>query len=117
MTGAAGQQRVSQDFVANFPVPLPSPDEQDEILQFIERETSRFRTAIAVAEREISLIREYRTRLIADVVTGKLDVRHLASSPESLATDEVTAIDPDDLDDEFPEDDEAELVEEAADAD
>ena len=30
---------------------------------------------IARTEREISLLREYRTRLIADVVTGKLDVR------------------------------------------
>ena len=31
--------------------------------------------------REIDLIREYRTRLIADVVTGKVDVRHLGSDP------------------------------------
>ena len=32
-----------------------------------------------VAQREIDLLREYRTRLIADVVTGKLDVREAAS--------------------------------------
>ena len=31
------------------------------------------------AEREIDLLREYRTRLIADVVTGKLDVREAAA--------------------------------------
>ena len=30
-------------------------------------------------EREIDLLREYRTRLIADVVTGKLDVREAAA--------------------------------------
>jgi type I restriction enzyme S subunit len=35
-------------------------------------------TAIARLEQEISLLREYRTRLIADVVTGKLDVREVA---------------------------------------
>lgn len=32
-----------------------------------------------MAEREIDLLREYRTRLIADVVTGKLDVREAAA--------------------------------------
>jgi type I restriction enzyme, S subunit len=37
------------------------------------------RTAIARYEREITLLREYRTRLTADVVTGKLDVRTAAA--------------------------------------
>lgn len=32
-----------------------------------------------MAEREISLLREYRTRLVSDVVTGKLDVREAAA--------------------------------------
>ena len=35
---------------------------------------------IADARREIDLLREYRTRLIADVVTGKLDVREAAAA-------------------------------------
>ena len=35
--------------------------------------------AIDKAGREVSLLREYRTRLIADVVTGKLDVREAAA--------------------------------------
>ena len=38
-------------------------------------------------EAEINLLREYRTRLIADVVTGKLDVRDAAAQlPEETAT-------------------------------
>ena len=37
------------------------------------------RLTAADAEREIALLREYRTRLIADVVTGKLDVREVAA--------------------------------------
>lgn len=37
------------------------------------------RAAIKQANREITLLREYRTRLIADLVTGKLDVREAAS--------------------------------------
>ena len=44
--------------------------------------------ALADAEREIALLREYRIRLIADVVTGKLDVREVAArlpqEPEDL---------------------------------
>ena len=36
--------------------------------------------AIARARRQIELVQEYRTRLIADVVTGKLDVREAAAS-------------------------------------
>ena len=43
-------------------------------------------TAIARYEREIALLREYRTRLTADVVTGKLDVRAAAAKlPETAA--------------------------------
>lgn len=38
---------------------------------------------IVKTQQEIRLIREYRTRLISDVVTGKVDVRHLVLSPES----------------------------------
>ncbi len=36
-------------------------------------------TAISRLHREITLLREYRTRLVADVVTGKLDVRDAAA--------------------------------------
>lgn len=54
-------------------------------------------TAINHLEREISLLREYRTRLVADVVTGKLDVRtaarHLPAEslvPEDAVPEEFT---------------------------
>jgi type I restriction enzyme S subunit len=47
------------------------------------------------AQREIDLIREYRTRLISDVVTGKVDVRHLAAAPGSEDLEEsAEAIEP-----------------------
>jgi type I restriction enzyme S subunit len=75
------------------------------------------RNAQKHAQREIDLSREYRMRLVADVVTGKLDVRHLAPpsdsiSPSDLADDDVGGS----ADDELPEGDDAELVEELADA-
>ena len=45
----------------------------------IASDISPLNTAIARTEREIALMQEYRTRLTADVVTGKLDVREAAA--------------------------------------
>jgi type I restriction enzyme S subunit len=61
-----------------FPLLLPEHQEQQQILSFIDGETGHLFMAITDTEREITLLREYRTRLIADVVTGKLDVREVA---------------------------------------
>jgi type I restriction enzyme S subunit len=59
----------------NFLLPV---EEQQEICRFIQEETSSLDAAIKRLQREIELLREYRTRLVADVVTGKLDVREAA---------------------------------------
>ena len=48
--------------------------EQQAICRFIQEKTGSINTAISHTEREIALLREFRTRLTADVVTGKLDV-------------------------------------------
>jgi type I restriction enzyme S subunit len=48
-------------------------------------------TAIARTEREIALMQEYRTRLTADLVTGKLDVREAAAKLPEQVDEEVTA--------------------------
>jgi type I restriction enzyme S subunit len=58
---------------------LPPLGEQADIVKHVAHETSTLTTAIARYEREIALLREYRTRLTADVVTGKLDVRAAAA--------------------------------------
>ncbi|MBI4590265.1 MAG: restriction endonuclease subunit S [Candidatus Rokubacteria bacterium] len=61
-----------------FPVVLPPVAEQRTILHEVARHTSGLHAAMARTENEIDFLREYRTRLIADVVTGKLDVRDAA---------------------------------------
>ena len=53
--------------------------EQEEIVNFIATETTALTTAISRTEREIALMQECRTRLTADIVTGKLDVRVAAA--------------------------------------
>ncbi|GAA5504202.1 hypothetical protein Dxin01_03971 [Deinococcus xinjiangensis] len=70
---------VNVERIKNFEIVLPSLNEQQAIVQHIEAETAKLDQAIARAQAEISLLREYRIRLIADVVTGKLDVRQAAA--------------------------------------
>jgi len=59
---------------------VPPLEEQVRIVAFIAEATGQVVKAIAKTEREIDLLREYRTRVIADVVTGKLDVREAAAT-------------------------------------
>jgi type I restriction enzyme S subunit len=68
--------------------PIPPPDERIAIVRHIKEETVRIDTIIARYEREITLLREYRTRLTADVVTGKLDVRAAAAQLPEEAEEE-----------------------------
>jgi len=89
MTGAAGQQRVPVEFIANFPLPLPPLFEQTAIVEYLDAQTAKLDTAIAAARREIELLREYRERLIADVVTGKVDVREVAAQLPEEPPEEV----------------------------
>jgi type I restriction enzyme S subunit len=92
-------------------------DEQEKIVLYIDETTASLEELLRRAKREIDLIREYRTRMIADVVTGKVDVRHLAPPPEALATEAAPEDLEEGLDDEMPGEDEAELAQEATDAD
>jgi len=68
-----------------FPILLPPLNEQQAIIDAIARQTNAVSMSLEVTHREIVLLGEYRTRLIADVVTGKLDVREAATA---LASEE-----------------------------
>ena len=116
ITGAA-QPKLTQDRLMAVRIPVPPDSEQAEIADWIAEHTRELSSGIRTAEREIDLIREYRARLIADVVTGKLDVRHMAPPPGSPELEELAGIEADgSLDDESVEED-ADLVEETSDAD
>jgi len=70
-------------------LPFPPFAEQQRIVDQVESEAGTFDTAIVRTEREISLMQEYRTRLTADIVTGKLDVREAAAKLPDLPGDAV----------------------------
>jgi type I restriction enzyme S subunit len=60
----------------DMPIVCPPLDEQIQIIKYIDDAAARVDHAIGQAEREIELMQEYRTTLISDVVTGKVDVRN-----------------------------------------
>lgn len=100
------QRQVFWPFLRMVQVPLPKVEEQSMIAQHLEAATAGLTHSISRLEREIDLLREYRTRLVADVVTGKLDVRTVtANLPEEELLDDTEAarelnddaLDPDDL--------------------
>lgn len=70
-------------------IPIPPPLEQTAIVAHLDKLTSDIDAAIAHTRREIELLEEYRTRLIADVVTGKLDVREAASNLPDVNLDDL----------------------------
>ena len=69
----------------------PPVEEQTEIVDVVRSATAGLETSISRLEREVALLREYRTRLVADVVTGKLDVREAAAQlPEDVESPGLT---------------------------
>lgn len=88
-----GFWRLYTDDFNTIVLPLPSYEEQVEIIEHINQRSLFIDKAIMRIEKEISLIIEYRTRLISDVVTGKVDVR-------GIVVDDVA----EDPNEELPED-------------
>ncbi len=93
--------------IGQFKLLLPTVDEQHQILSALHGATLPVNTAISRLEREIDLLREYRTRLVADVVTGKLDVREAAAKlpveEQSIEPEELVEDDSEMMEDEITE--------------
>lgn len=98
-TFGAKMPRADWNFVGNVKVAFPRElAEQQAIVEYLKTATEKLSIAMARIHDEIGLIQEYRTRMIADTVTGKLDVLTFAAS--------LPEIDEYELADDLPEDDE-----------
>ena len=75
-----GFWRLYTDDLFDITLPVPSLCEQQVIAEYVSETISRFQTVAAYSRNQIDSLNEYRTRLIADVVTGKLDVREAAAA-------------------------------------
>lgn len=91
ISGAA-QPKLTMDRLLSIAIAVPPRTEQDEIVRSLAKQTAPLKTAIGQAKREIDLLREYKTRLIADVVMGRIDVREVAKAlPEQELLGEGTS--------------------------
>ena len=77
-TFGAKMPRTEWRFIGNMDCPIPPRSEQVAIVRHLDQATTRAEATISGVSREIELLTEYRARLIADVVTGRLDVREAA---------------------------------------
>ena len=87
---AAAQPGLSVDRVMNLWAPVPPVLEQGLISECLAERSGQLQKAVVATRHQIALLHEYRTRIIADVVTGKLDVRDAAAelpSEGDLASD------------------------------
>jgi type I restriction enzyme, S subunit len=73
------KQGLSLDDVGDYVVLLPPRDEQERLVRKIDADVLLADTAISKARKTIERLREYRTRLIADLVTGECDVREVSN--------------------------------------
>jgi type I restriction enzyme S subunit len=70
--------------------PFPEPEEQAAIVAHIDAASAQINRITAAVEREVALLRQFRTRLVADVVTGKLDARAAtAALPEETSSEPI----------------------------
>lgn len=84
-----GHLRLGQ--VYGLPLLWCPVEEQRKIVMYIEGAVTQINRIISRTHHEIALLREYRTRLIADVVTGKLDVREaVANLPQEAEETEIS---------------------------
>lgn len=89
VTGIREGQNIDYERLSRSLIPIPPMEEQTAIVAHLDKLTSDIDAAIAHTRREIELLEEYRTRLIADVVTGKLDVREAASNLPDVNLDDL----------------------------
>lgn len=96
---------VNISTIRNYVLAIPPIEEQHQIAAYINSETAPVEAAKQRLEREIDLLREYRRRLVSDLVTGKLDVREVAARlPNAAESDDSEAeeaeLDPEEADEE-----------------
>ena len=66
--------KVNREKLASCPLLVPDPEEQLALADFIDRETARIDSLIAMVREAIDHLKEFRTALISAAVTGKINV-------------------------------------------
>lgn len=69
------QLNLNTDIIGSIKIPIPPLSEQQSIVNYLDHETSEIDHLIADCETSIQLLKQRRTALISEAVTGKIDVR------------------------------------------
>lgn len=78
-------ESIEMEFMSNFPIPVPSPSEQQQIVEYLDEHTKKIDSTIEKETQRIELLKEYRQSLISEVVTGKIDVREWKNDTQKLS--------------------------------
>lgn len=74
VTGIREGQNINYSKLKQFSIPVPPLSEQKQIVSYLDAKTSKIDKLIANVTKEIDCIKEYKQRLISDVVTGQIKV-------------------------------------------
>lgn len=99
-TYGAKMPRVDAGYILNMSIPYPSLQEQTEIANYLDEQCNLIDEMQSNIEKIIANLHDFKTRLIADVVTGKIDVRGI-DIPEYETVEEIEDAFDEDPDDEF----------------
>lgn len=78
LAGGDLRDGLNLEMIGGIYTPIPPLTDQDEITEFLDRETTKIDTLIDKAKHSIELAKEHRSALISAAVTGKIDVREAA---------------------------------------
>ena len=74
MSYGGGQPNISQEKIKSLKLPFPNASEQEQIADYLDKQTAKIDQAIALKTAHIEKLKEYKSVLINDVVTGKVQV-------------------------------------------
>lgn len=77
LSNGGGQPNLSQDDLKKIWVPIPDLDEQKEIVRYVDKKTFEVDEHAMKVEEAVKKLLEYRSSLITNAVTGKIDVRDI----------------------------------------
>ncbi len=83
-----GQWDLQMDKMKEIPFIVPPADEQIAIVEHIKKTLPKYDEAIEKIKAEVAVLEEYKAKLIADIVTGKIDVRNV-TVPEYEHVDDI----------------------------
>ncbi len=103
-----GQWDLQMDKMKEIPFIIPPKDEQIAIVDYIKRTLPQYDVAIEKLTAEVDTLEEYKVKLIADVATGKIDIRGVDVPDYEYVEEDIDSEADSDGDDESGESDEQE---------